>query len=81
MTQADTSSRLLRRTEAASYVERTYGIPCTQKTLAKLAVVGGGPAYRKAGPFPLYSGSDLDAWAKAKLGPLVRTTSEAKEAA
>ena len=31
------ASRLLRRTEAAAYVTETYGIPCSPKTLAKLA--------------------------------------------
>ena len=32
-------SRFLRRTEAAKYVTETYGIPCSAKTLAKLACV------------------------------------------
>lgn len=72
---------LLRRNEAAAYVARTYGIPCATRTLARLAVVGGGPAFRKAGPFPLYAMADLDGWASGKLGPLVRTTSETREAA
>ena len=46
------------------------------KTLAKLAVVGGGPAYRKAGKFPLYEPDDLDEWALAKLSAKVRSSSE-----
>ena len=75
------AERLLRRTEAATYVTGTYGIPCSPKTLAKLAVVGGGPAYRKAGPFPLYDTDDLNDWAQSKLGPKVRSTSETAEAA
>lgn len=75
--------KLLRRTEAATYITETLGIPCSPKTLAKLACVsgGGGPAFRKAGPYPLYDTKDLDAWASAKLGPLVRMTAEAREAA
>jgi hypothetical protein len=44
--------------------------------LAKLVVVGGGPAYRKAGKFPLYEPDDLDEWALAKLSPKVRSSSE-----
>jgi hypothetical protein len=76
------ASRLLRRTEAAAYVTETYGIPCSPKTLAKLACVSSdGPPFRLAGRFPLYPTSGLDAWAKSKIGPLVRSTSEVRTAA
>lgn len=69
--------RYLRRTEAAKYVTETYNIPCSPKTLAKLACVSArGPPYRLAGRFPLYPVSGLDAWAQSKIGPLVRSTSE-----
>ena len=68
--------RLLRRLRAAEYITDTYGIPCSPKTLAKLACIGGGPAFRLAGRFPLYPVSSLDAWAQSKIGPLVRSTSE-----
>jgi hypothetical protein len=68
--------RLKRRVEAAKYVEETFGIPCSPKTLAKLAVVGGGPAFRKAGPYPLYADADLDGWALGKLSKRVNSTSE-----
>jgi hypothetical protein len=69
--------RLLRRTEAAVYVTETYGIPCSPKTLAKLACVSSnGPPFRMAGRIPLYPKSGLDAWAQNKIGPLVRSTSE-----
>ena len=73
--------RMLRRTEAAEHIRTAWGIPCSPKTLAKLAVVGGGPAFRKAGNTPLYSTEDLDAWAKSKLGPRVFSTSELQGAA
>jgi hypothetical protein len=74
--------RLLRRTEAAKYVTDTYGIPCSPKTLAKLACVSSeGPPFRLAGRFPLYPVSGLDAWARAKIGPLVRSTSEVRRVA
>jgi hypothetical protein len=72
--------RHLRRTEAAPYIVNTYNIPCSPKTLAKYACIGGGPAFRKAGRIPLYPISGLDAWAQSKLGPLVRSTSEASAA-
>jgi hypothetical protein len=46
------------------------------KTLAKLAVIGGGPLFRKAGRFPLYEILELDRFARGKLSPLVGSTSE-----
>jgi hypothetical protein len=38
----------LRRIQAAKYITDTYGIPCSPKTLAKYACVGGGPPFRLA---------------------------------
>lgn len=66
--------RLLRRADAAEYVHAHYGFPCSKQWLAKLATTGGGPAYRKAGKFPLYSVEDLDAWAQARLSAPMRAT-------
>jgi hypothetical protein len=77
-----TVERLLRRTPAAQYITDTYGIPCSPKTLAKLACVSSnGPPFRLAGRFPLYPISGLDAWAQAKIGPLVRSTAEVRRVA
>jgi hypothetical protein len=71
--------RLLRRTDAAKYIVDTYGIPCSPKTLARLAcVTSKGPPFRLAGRIPLYPTSGLDEWAQNKIGPLVRSTSEAR---
>ena len=67
--------RYYRRAEAAHYVRETWGMPCSSKWLAKLAVVGGGPIYRKAGRFPLYTADDLDQWATSRLGTPRRSTS------
>jgi hypothetical protein len=73
--------RHLRRAEAAKYVVDTYNVPCSPKTLAKLACVSSeGPPFH-AGRFPLYPVSGLDAWAKKKIGPLVRSTSEVRSVA
>lgn len=69
------NSRYLRRAAAAHYVRETWGLPCSSKWLAKLAVVGGGPIYCKAGRFPLYAPADLDAWAEGRLGSPRRSTS------
>jgi hypothetical protein len=68
--------RLLRRSDAARHVTDNWGIPLSPKTLAKLAVVGGGPKFRKAGRTPLYDPTNLDEWARAKLSGLVASTSE-----
>jgi hypothetical protein len=76
-TEKVTPERLLRRAEAAAYVTETYGLPCSPKTLAKLACVSSdGPPFRLAGRIPLYPKPGLDAWAQSKIGPLVRSTSE-----
>lgn len=73
--------RPLRRNEAAEYITSKFGIPCSPKTLAKLACVSTeGPPFRKAGRFPLYPTSGLDAWALSKIGPLVRSTAEHRAA-
>jgi hypothetical protein len=66
----------MRRADAARYIRETYGIPCASPTLAKYACIGGGPAFRKAGKFPIYSRDNLDAWANQRLGKLVSSTSE-----
>jgi hypothetical protein len=77
--QIRNGEQLLRRSQAAKYVENTYNVPCSPKTLAKLACVSSnGPPFLLAGRFPLYPTSGLDAWALAKFGPLVRSTSEAR---
>ena len=69
-------SRLLRRSEAANYVQNRWGYPLSPKTLAKLAVVGGGPKFRKASRFPLYEVAWLDEWVRSKLSLPVSSTSE-----
>jgi hypothetical protein len=67
--------RYLRRAEAATYVQSSYGFPCSPRWLAKLAVIGGGPVFRKAGKTPLYAPGDLDSWAAQRIGAPRRSTS------
>jgi len=69
------TAHYLRRAAAADYVRETWGLPCSSKWLAKLAVVGGGPVYRTAGRLPVYTSPDLDAWAHSRLGSPRRSTS------
>ena len=71
------TSHYLRRAAAATYVRDTWGLPCSSKWLAKLAVTGGGPIFRKAGRFPVYTSADLDAWAESRIGEPRRSTSVA----
>ena len=66
------STTYLRRRAAAEYLRGQRGIPCSEKTLAKLACIGGGPIYRRFGRIPLYLIADLDAYAEAKLSKPIR---------
>jgi hypothetical protein len=79
MAEEDRPDLLLRRAQAAQYIVDKYNIPCSPKTLAKLACISsdGPPFY--AGRFPLYPTFGLDAWARRKIGPLVRSTSEVNQ--
>lgn len=67
----------LRRPEAAQYLREKYGFG-SPRTLAKLACVGGGPPFRKAGPrIVLYEPPDLDDWALSRLSARIRHTADA----
>jgi hypothetical protein len=70
------TSKYLNRKAASAYLLSTWGLRRSVNYLAKLAVVGGGPAFRKAGRDPLYTVEDLDGWASGLIGPRVRSTSE-----
>lgn len=67
--------RYLRRREAASFLTDVIGLPRAASTLAKLAVQGGGPPFRKAGRIALYKETDLRHWASQRIGPLQKSTS------
>jgi hypothetical protein len=71
-----TSPKYLRRKQAARYLNDDWGVPTAATTLAKKAVVGGGPAFHSAGRIPLYSVEELDRYAKAKLGKPRKSTSD-----
>ena len=73
--QSQPISSNMRRADAARYIRETHGIPCAPATLAKYACVGGGPAFRKAGKFPIYSRSDLDTWARSRFSEPVQSVS------
>lgn len=76
LAKTDAPSRFLRRQTAAQYIRDRWGLPCQSSWLAKLAVVGGGPVFRKCGRFPVYEEVALDDWAKSRLSAPMRSTSE-----
>jgi hypothetical protein len=69
------SSLYLRRKPAGEYLKTKFGFG-SEKSLAKLACLGGGPAFRKAGAAVLYTHDDLDAWALAQISKPLHSTSE-----
>jgi hypothetical protein len=68
--------RFLCRKEASAYLQKTYGLRRAPSTLAKLAVIGGGPVFRRINRVPLYSIDDLDEWVASKLSGPMRSTSD-----
>ena len=67
--------RDMTRIEAARYIT-DHWFPCSPKTLAKLAVVGGGPEFRKAGRCPCIRIAACDRYSRSKIGPVLRSTAE-----
>lgn len=65
----------MRRDKAADYLKGRYGFG-SAGTLAKLAVIGGGPVFRRIGRWPVYTEADLDAWAASRMSPPGRSTAE-----
>jgi hypothetical protein len=65
----------MRRADAARYIRETHGVPCAPTTLAKYAVLGGGPVFRRVGRIPIYSRDDLDTWARSRISEPVNSTS------
>jgi hypothetical protein len=70
------TQKFLRRNAASQYLEETWGMNRAPGTLAKYAVIGGGPTFRRAGRVPLYSTDDLDEWVASKLSAPMRSTSD-----
>jgi len=74
-TRAEFATRLRRR-EASAYLDEVHGVPVAANTLAKMAVIGGGPPFHLFGRFPLYEVDDLDAWVQRRLGRALCSTSD-----
>jgi hypothetical protein len=67
--------RYLNRAEAAEFLTE-LGYKTAKATLAKRAVVGGGPPFVSWGRQPLYRPSDLLAWAGTRCSGPRRSTSD-----
>ncbi|WP_200840463.1 hypothetical protein [Geminicoccus flavidas] len=61
-------SRYMRRATASEYLGNIWGIERKPTSLAKLACIGGGPRFVKAGRIPLYRPDWLDDWARNLIG-------------
>ena len=59
-------TQYLDRIAAAEYLT-ARGLRVSKNTLQKWVTTGGGPAYRRFGLRAVYTQTDLDAWAEAKL--------------
>jgi hypothetical protein len=70
------TAKYLRRRLASQYLQDRWGIRCSPGYLAKLAVIGGGPPFRKANRDPLYAPADLDAWAESRISAPMNSTAE-----
>jgi hypothetical protein len=72
--------RRLRRVEACAYLKEVHDINRSPKTLAKEAVIGGGPHMIYENRIPTYTLPALDAYAERLLSPPVRSTAERRVA-
>lgn len=70
------ASKYLSRKAASAYLLSEWGLKRSPGYLAKLAVVGGGPAFRKANRDVLYEPEVLDEFASSLIGPRISSTSE-----
>jgi hypothetical protein len=70
------TSKLLRRKDASKHLKEMWGVDRAPSTLAKLAVIGGGPPFQRLGRVPLYATDDLDEWIASKLSPPMHSTSQ-----
>jgi hypothetical protein len=63
-----TEQLYLNRVDAAAYLSKKFGFRCSEQTLAKLAVKGQGPQFKRAnGRFAVYPVGGLDAWAVTRI--------------
>jgi predicted DNA-binding transcriptional regulator AlpA len=74
------AERYLTRNEVSERC-KSRGLSIAKQTLAKLAVTGGGPAFRKFGNRVVYDPADVEAWIERRLTGPRKSTSEVQIAA
>jgi len=70
--------QFMRRKDAGRYLKERFGFS-SERALAKLATIGGGPPFHRAGiggRIILYAAEELDQWALTKIGKPLRSTAE-----
>lgn len=68
--------RFLRRKAASKYLNDVHGVTRAPSTLAKYAVIGGGPVFQRMGRDPVYTPAGLDDWVASQLSGPMRSTSQ-----
>jgi hypothetical protein len=71
-----TENRRYRRAEASEYIRSVWGLSYSVNTLAKLATIGGGPAFEHFGRWPVYTSQSLDDWVRGRLSRPKNSTSD-----
>lgn len=69
-------NRHIRRKAASKYLFDVHGVVRAPSTLAKYAVIGGGPVFQRMGRDPVYTPANLDAWVASQLSRPMRSTSD-----
>jgi hypothetical protein len=70
--------QFLRRKGAGVYLKTRYGFS-SESALGKMATVGGGPPFHRAGTngrIVVYEIPELDSWALAQIGQPLRSTAD-----
>jgi hypothetical protein len=68
--------KFLGRKAASKYLQEVHGVVRAPSTLAKYAVIGGGPVFQRMGRDPVYTPVNLDEWVASKLSGPMRSTSD-----
>lgn len=76
----DPQPEFLRRRDAGDYLRQRFGI-ASPALLAKLASIGGGPAFHRHGTTVLYKPTELDRWARERISGPVASTAAVRDAA
>jgi hypothetical protein len=77
MSFEQSQGRYLRRRDAAAYLKQMWGLRCSEQTLANYATRGNGPMFQRYGRDVIYSTTNLDEYAQARMSAPMRSTSEA----